>query len=92
MWCDRTAGNAVDAVGVLQPLAPLTEVLDNNPLMPSGAALFVSATVMLLDFSRPKWAPVTSKGKDWVLRCLKMCALFSICTLLLLYLPIQLLV
>ena len=71
------AGNAVDSMGVLQPLAPVTEVLDNNPLMPSGAALFVSATVMLLDFSRPKWAPITSKGKDWVLKSLKMCALFE---------------
>lgn len=72
MWWEFAAGNAVDSMGVLQPLAPLTDLLDNNPLMPSGAALFVSATVMLLDFSRPHWGPISSKGKDWVLRCLKM--------------------
>ena len=72
----------MDHMGVLQPLAPLTEVLDNNPVMPSGAALFVSATVMLLDFSRPKWTPVTSKGKDWVLKCLKMCAQLVVFTCL----------
>lgn len=52
----------------------MTSVLDENPLMPSGAALFVSAMVMLLDFSRPKWQPVTAQAKDFVVKCLDMCA------------------
>lgn len=68
------AGNIVDCTGVLAPLEPVTSVLDDNPLMPSGAALFVSAMVMLLDFSRPRWQPVTTQAKDFVLRCLDMCA------------------
>lgn len=70
------AGKVVDNTGVLAPLAPVTSVLDETPLMPSGAALFVSAMVMLLDFSRPKWQPVTSQAKDFVVRCLDMCAPF----------------
>lgn len=64
----------MDCTGVLAPLAPVTSVLDDNPLMPSGAALFVSAMVMLLDFSRPKWQPVTSQAKDFVVKCLDMYA------------------
>lgn len=64
----------MDSAGVLQPLAPVTSLLDDNPLMPSGAALFVSATVMLLDFSRPKWQPVTSQARDWVVKSLHLCA------------------
>lgn len=51
----------------------MTSVLDENPLMPSGAALFVSAMVMLLDFSRPKWQPITAQAKDFVVNCLDMC-------------------
>lgn len=69
-----SAGNAVDNLGVLQPLSPVTSLLDDNPLMPSGAALFVSATVMLLDFTRPKWQPVTSQARDWVVKSLHLYA------------------
>ena len=59
-------------MGFLQPLSPVTSLLDDNPLMPSGAALFVSATVMLLDFTRPKWQPVSSQARDWVVKCLHL--------------------
>ena len=75
--CHPAAGNAVDSFGVLQPIAPLTELLDNNPLMPSAAAIFVSAIVFLLDFSRPKWQPVASQAKDWVLKSLSLCVTLS---------------
>jgi hypothetical protein len=64
----------VSQSGVLEHLGPLGNLLDDNPLMPSGAALFVSAMVMLLDFTRPRWAPVTVQAKDWVLKCLDLCA------------------
>lgn len=63
----------MDNAGVLQPLSPITSLLDDNPLMPSGAALFVSATVMLLDFTRPRWQPVTSQARDWVVKSLHLC-------------------
>lgn len=64
----------MDKLGVLQPLAPVTSLLDDNPLMPSGAALFVSATVMLLDFTRPRWQPVSSQARDWIVKSLHLCA------------------
>lgn len=74
--CDRLcAENAVDKAGLLPHVGPLAEMLEGNPLVPSGAALFVSAIALLLDFSRPKWQPVTSQAKDFVLRCLKMYAI-----------------
>eukprot|EP00892_Ulva_mutabilis_P009020 jgi/Ulvmu1/6490/UM003_0123.1 len=69
---DDVLSNAVDSMGFLQPLAPVTSLLDDNPLMPSGAALFVSATVMLLDFTRPKWQPVSGQARDWVVKCLHL--------------------
>eukprot|EP00892_Ulva_mutabilis_P009021 jgi/Ulvmu1/6491/UM003_0124.1 len=69
---DDVLSKIVDNTGVLAPLAPVTSVLDENPLMPSGAALFVSSMVMLLDFSRPKWQPVTTQAKDFIVRCLDM--------------------
>jgi hypothetical protein len=84
------AENAVDKAGILPHGGPLAHFFD-NPLMPSGAALFVSATVMLLDFTRPHWGPVTSQAKDWVVRSLHLCAppplLFRFFCFLLSYCP-----
>lgn len=68
-----SAENVVDKAGFLPSAGPLADFFD-NPLVPSGAALFVSATVMLLDFTRPHWQPVTAQAKDWVVRCLSLCA------------------
>jgi hypothetical protein len=75
-WMRLSAERVVDQAGVLPHTGPLASFLD-NPLMPSGATLFVSAMVMLLDFSRPKWAPVSAQARDWVVRCLNLCATYS---------------
>jgi hypothetical protein len=67
------AEKAVEKSGMMPDLGPVNQIFD-SPLVPSGAALFVTGVVMLLDFMRPKWVPVTAKAKDWVCRCLSLCA------------------
>jgi hypothetical protein len=70
------AENAIDKAGIIPHTGPLANFFD-SPLMPSGAALFVSATVMLLDFTRPHWGPVSAQARDWVVRCLHLCATYT---------------
>lgn len=80
---DDVLAKAMEHSGVMPTdLGPLTDFFEaaaDHPLMPSGAAIFVSAVVMLLDFSRPRWQPVTLQARDWVVRCLKMCAPLACC-------------
>lgn len=75
---DDVLAKAVDNSGIMpSDLGPLNEFFQaaaDHPLVPSGAALFTTAVLMLLDFSRPRWQPVTLAARDWVVRCLKWCA------------------
>lgn len=74
---DDIIENFVSRTGMLEHVSPIASYLNDNPLMPSGAALFVSSMIMVMDFSRPHWKPVSHKAKDFVVSCLKWCVYLS---------------